>query len=122
MLLSLCTVVLVAGCGGQKSTSDWIDQLQAQEAAARLHAVKALSEDRDQAPTIVAALTATLKDSDAFVRRDAAQALGRFGFEAKSAIPALRAATKDRTPAVRKAAEAALRKVNLPPERASRPS
>jgi len=109
--LVVCTGLMLSGCGGQKSTADWIELLQSVEPAERLHAVNALCQAPEEAQVVVPALVGALKDGDPFVRRDAARALGQFGPDASSAVPALLAAAKDRTPSVRKAAAAALKKI-----------
>jgi HEAT repeat protein len=110
-------MVLLLGCG-EKSTTDRLEQLRSPEAAQRLHAVKALGENRSEASRVVPALARALEDEDAFVRRDAAQALGQFGPEGREALPALRALLKDRNAAVRRAASGALKKID--PEEAAR--
>jgi HEAT repeat protein len=102
-------VLLITGCG--RSTSDLVEQLHAKDASARLHAVKSLKDRRgDQ---VVAALTESLKDDDAFVRRDAARALGDIGPGAREAVPALTtSARKDKNTHVRQAAADALKRID----------
>src|SRR4029077_13066409 len=104
-------LLLLAGCS--RSTGDWIEQLHAPDATARLHAVHALQERRGDTQQVVAALTAALKDEDAFVRRDAAHALGKFGPDAADATPALTAAAlRDHNAHVRKAAADAVKQID----------
>jgi HEAT repeat protein len=111
ILLTAALLLLVAGC--DRSTSDWIEQLHAQDATERLHAVHALQERRGDTPQVVAALTAALKDDDAFVRRDAARVLGKFGPDAADATPVLIAAAfRDHNAHVRKAAAAAVKQID----------
>jgi HEAT repeat protein len=75
--------------------------------------VHALQERRGDTQPILAALTAALKDEDAFVRRDAARALGKLGPDAADATPALTAVVhKDRNSHVRKAAADALKQID----------
>jgi HEAT repeat protein len=110
-LVSGLFVLLLAGCG--RTTCDWTDQLHAHDSAERLHAVHALQERRGETQPVVAALTAALRDEDAFVRRDAARALGQLGPDAADAAPALTAvAHKDRNNHVRKAAVDALKQID----------
>jgi len=108
--LVIGAVLLLAGCG--RSTSAWIEQLHANDSTERLHAVHALQERRGDTKQVVAALTAALKDEDAFGRRDAARALGKLGPDATDAAPALTAALKDRNTHVRKAAAEALKQID----------
>jgi len=110
-LLFVSLAVLLAGCGG-KSTDDWLTQLRSADAAGRLHAIRALEDRGAEAEAVVPALTAALRDDNAFVRRDAAVALGKLGPAARGAVPALQAARKDREPRVRKAAAAALQHIH----------
>jgi HEAT repeat protein len=115
-LIGLCG--LLCGCGSDKSTTEWLDQLRAPEASARLRALKALEERRGEADVIIPALTGLLRDKDAFVRRDAARALGKMGPGAKAASPALLLLLEDQNGGVRKAAGQALK--NIDPEAAAR--
>jgi HEAT repeat protein len=111
MILSAGLLLLLAGCG--RSTGYWIEQLRAQNATDRLHAVHALQERRGDTQQVVAALTTALKDEDAFVRRDAAHALGKFGPDAADATPVLTAAAlRDHNAHVRKAASDAVKKID----------
>jgi HEAT repeat protein len=107
-------LVLLAGCSN-KSTTEWVDQVKAQDSAERLHAIRALGERPTEAAVVVPALSAALKDRDPFVRRDAAHALAKLGPEARPALPALRPLLKDRNHGVRKAATEALKKIDPTP-------
>jgi HEAT repeat protein len=110
-LVSGALLLLLAGCG--RTTSEWIDQLHAGDSSQRLHAVHALQERRGDTQQVVAALTAALKDEDAFVRRDAARALGKFGPDAAEAAPLLTAAAhRDHNAHVRKAAADAVKQID----------
>jgi HEAT repeat protein len=111
-LLLACCLSLAAGCGGDKSMAEWVEQLKDRDSAQRLRAIRALERQSSEATSVVPALAICLSDPDAFVRRDAAEALGRFGPEARSATSALTRALRDKTPAVRKAAAAALKKLD----------
>lgn len=110
-------VVLLAGCGKQKSTEELVSQAQAADESARLQAVRALSAGPKQ-PMVVPALTEALKDQNHYVRRDAARALRTYGADAKEAVPALLAAARDRESSVRRAAVNALQEID--PETAAK--
>jgi HEAT repeat protein len=116
-LWPVCLVVLLPGCGREKSAGDWVAQLKDPDASLRLQAVKALAEQGTE-PGVVQALADSLKEENAFVRRDAAHALARIGPAARPAVPALVAALKDREPSVRKATAGALKKID--PEAAAK--
>ncbi len=111
-------IALSAGCGGGKSTAEWVEQLRSKDSAQRLHAVNALGERRKESAVVAPALVEALRDGDAFVRRDAARALGKIGPEARSATIALVAALKDKNSSVRQAAGKALKGID--PEAAAK--
>ncbi len=110
-ILMLCLVLLLTGCGQEKTTADWIAQLRDKDAARRLEAVKELGKRESELEVVVPALAEALKDNNGYVRRDAAVALGKLGPGASSAVSALRAAKKDKERSVRKAASDALEKL-----------
>jgi HEAT repeat protein len=100
-----------AGCSGG-STDHWIEQLKSPEPQARLKAIRALQERKDDAARVVPALIGALKDDSTDVRRIAAGTLGTYGEEAKSATHALTQALHDREPSVRKVAAQSLKKID----------
>src|SRR5205085_11144308 len=103
-VLMMCLVLLLTGCGQEKTTADWIAQLRDKDAARRLEAVKELGKREAELEVVVPALAEAVKDANGYVRRDAAVALGKLGPGASSAISALRTAKKDKERSVRKAA------------------
>jgi HEAT repeat protein len=109
--LAAILLIMIAGCGG-KSTTELITQMRSKDSAERIHAVKALSERRNDVAMVVPALTEALKDPDAFVRRDAASALGKLGADAREAIPALIAAQSDKNASVRSEVAKSLRLID----------
>ncbi len=113
-LLSLAT----CGCGGSKSTAEWIELSKSKDSAERIRAIGALAEKKSEAEAVIPALIEALKDSNAFARRDAARALGSFGAAASVAASALQLAARDKNEHVRQAAKDALLRIapNSPPE------
>jgi HEAT repeat protein len=109
--LLLCLGIVLAGCGREKSTDDWVAQLREGDPVARLEAIKALGTSDAETDQAVPALTEALKDGNAFVRRDAARALGTIGAGARPAISSLTRSLKDREGSVRRAAAKALKQI-----------
>ncbi len=106
------------GCGGSKSTAEWIELSKSKDSAERSRAIGALAEKKSEAEVVIPALVEALKDTEAFARRDAARALGSFGAAASAAVPALRLASRDKNGHVRQAAKDALMRIapDSPPE------
>jgi HEAT repeat protein len=87
---------------------------QDEEALAELRssAAEALGEIQTDAETVVPALVASLRDSDAGARQLKAEALGKFGSDAQAALPALRNLFQDEDADVRAAATNAVEAIN----------
>jgi HEAT repeat protein len=109
-LLVLGLALAAAGCGGAKSTDDWLRQLKDPDVVRRREAVRELAGR--EAERVVPALAEVLRDDNHYVRHDVATALGKFGPSATAAVPALTAALKDKEKSVRSAAEAALKRID----------
>jgi HEAT repeat protein len=118
VVLALCLVGLLCGCGGNRSTETWITELQSRDATVRLEAVRALAERRSEADVVIPELAKALKDENAAVRRDAAHALGNMGADAKPAVPGLLFLLQDKNIRVRKVAALAIKRID--PDRAAK--
>ena len=107
-LLIFGLALTTAGCGGAKSTDDWLRQLKDSDVVKRREAVREPGGRGGEAGGVVPALANALRDESHYVRHDAATALGKLGPAAAPAVPALTAALKDKEKSVRTAAGVAL--------------
>jgi HEAT repeat protein len=100
----------LAGC--ERTTDDWIRQLNDADVVKRREAIRELGSSPVRAARAVSALSACLGDENHYVRRDAALALGKFGPDAREAVPLLLAARRDKERSVRKAVQEALKRID----------
>jgi HEAT repeat protein len=111
--------MLLSGCTKSPPTmahyrpvSHWVLALRDPDPAARVQAVRILSNVGPADPAVLIALIGAIKDRDVQVRREAILALLKLGPAAKSATPALREAQADEDAAVREYAARALRRID----------
>jgi hypothetical protein len=91
-----------------------INELKDRDMVVRQRAVDALIAMSADAPDVVAALRAALRDASSGVRRRAAQALGKLGPAGSPAEAELTEALRDRVHTVRDAAREALAAIKSP--------
>lgn len=105
-------MLVLAGCAGQPSVEELIQQLKSNDLRTRVQAIRALEKRKAGSPAVVQALADALNDGDLYVRRDAALALGQIGPAARAAVPSLQASLRDKEGSVRDAAARALKKID----------
>lgn len=116
MRIRICLVMFTAllafaGCSKGQSTDELIEDLSSADEGDRIKAVRWLQQRKGDAPKVVPALIASLKDTQADIRWSAAIGLGYFGAEAESALPALEEAQRDKDGRVREAARVAISRI-----------
>lgn len=112
LILFIFILLVVSGCGHQKSTDELIADLQSSDEKDQIIAARLLPQRKGDAAQAVPALIKSLKEGDGDVRWSSAIGLGYFGEEAKEAIPALQAAESDRDARVREAARVAISRID----------
>lgn len=116
LLLGVCLVSGIAGCGSKNSANvnvqSEIQNLSSPDATVRQNACAKLGEAKESAAPAVGQLIGALKDKDDLVRRLAAYALGEIGPKAAQALPALKVAMKDMDSSVAGAAISAIQAID----------
>jgi len=134
LMLSLCLLPLIAGCGSQeapkkeawqkreqvytdKTPEEWVELIRHSNYQARSKAIDALVQYAKDGEDTLPALIDILRDKTAGQGRLAvARALGAMGSKAKSAVPALAEALADTSWDARDAAARALADIGANPE------